>query len=570
MSQQPLDVSVYKAWLANNPDLKGTDDYKSVQMNFFAAGGKSDELEALSDFMRDKSTSQLERLGGAIAYVWYKGSDIAASMGVKGVPAAIGQVVGKRVAGGVGQRVGGAIGAGVGSVADQMRRGKPVTMGETVADVTSGFINPRGVFGTAATNVGTEVFQQLVDEGAIDPARIAASTGMAVVGQKLANKLDAKQIREINPKDAVYAYRYRALQDVKPYNIVVSPAEIERGSSMFNTFAGTDATTIMASKQNQNGFQRMVREQGKFETDPKKLQSNSLAFEPSTRRYGIKMDNGEIDLQITKASAPYQEIKEISKLVNEETQLFAEQKLRNGKYVTSYTTPEGLDAMRGAGQALDKLKVSHREIRNEYKKMDAGDPNAYARIQALKEQVGILEAQIDSAAVAASIVNPAHKDLLERLNAARTDIAVLHTIDNATDTNGLVSPKLLAMQRDSGVPTTGNIEKIALFHNAFKSSAQNAMESGPVVAQGATPAYTSRNIAQGNTQGVLSGGFPVLSELSREYLLSRGIQDIVSQPRVNVPSSVAGTLARQSSMLASVPQEEDVAGLQEFLSRQAR
>lgn len=570
MSQKPLDVSVYKAWLANNPDLKGTDDYKSVQMNFFAAGGKSDELEALSDFMRDKNTSQLERLGGAIAYAWYKGSDIAASMGVKGVPAAVGQVVGKRLAGGVGQRVGGAIGAGVGSVADQMRRGKPVTMGETAADVTSGFINPRGVFGTAATNISTEVFQQLVDEGAIDPARVAASTGMALAGQKLANKLEAKQVREINPKDATYAYRYRAFQDVKPYNIVISPAEIERGSAMFNTFAGVDATTIMASKQNQNGFQRMVREQGKFEVDPKKLQSNSLAFEPSTRRYGIKMDNGEIDLQITKASAPYQEIKEISKLVNEETQLFAEQKLKNGKYVTSYTTPEGLDAMRGAGQALDKLKVSHREIRGEYKKMDAGDPNAYARIQALKEQVKVLEAQIDSAAVAASIVNPAHKDLLERLNAARTDIAVLHTIDNATDTNGLVSPKLLAVQRDSGVPLTGNLEKIALFYNAFKSSGQNAMESGPVVAQGATPSYTARNISQGKAQGFLSGGFPVLSELSREYLLSKTMQNVMSQPRISIPSNMPGTLARQSSMLASVPQEEDVAGLQEFLSRQAR
>lgn len=96
------------------------------------------------------------------------------------------------------------------------------------------------------------------------------------------------------------------------------------------------------------------------------------------------------------------------------------------------------------------------------------------------------------------------------------------------------------------------------------------MESGPVIAQGATPSYTARNISQGKTQGFLSGGFPVLSELSREYLLSKTMQNVMSQPRISIPSNMPGTLARQSSMLASIPQEEDVAGLQEFLSRQAR
>lgn len=553
MNEQPLSPGVYKAWLAAHPDLKGTDDYKSVEANYLAAGGKSDEVEALGEFMRDKNTSQLERLGGALAYVWYKGRDVAASAGVKGAPAAAGQIIGKRVAGGFGARVGAGTGALVGSVADQLRRGKPVTAGETVADVASAVANPRSVWGAAATNVSAEVLQQLVDEGAVDPARVAASTGMAVAGQRLANKLDAKGVREIKPEDATYAFRYRALQDVKPHGISVSPTELERGSEMFNRFAGGNATAVMAAKRNQNAYQKMVREQAGFEVDPKKLKMNSLAFEPSTRRYGIDMEDGEIDLQVEKASAPYREIKEISKAVNEETKLFAEQKLKNGKYVTSYTSPEGLDAMRGAGAALDKLKVSYRAIRDEYKKMDAGDPNSFARIQALKDQVKSLEGEIDAAAVAASTVNESHKNLLSRLNEARTNISVLKAIDNATDTNGLVSPRLLALQRDGGVPLTGNLEKLALFHNAFKASGRNSLEAGPLQFEGATPAYTARNVAMGNQTGLLSGGFPFLSEGAREFLLSGPVQNRISVPRSGFPATPGGTLARQAGMMASIP-----------------
>jgi hypothetical protein len=224
--------------------------------------------------------------------------------------------------------------------------------------------------------------------------------------------------------------------------------------------------------------------------------------------------------------------------------------LKNGKYVTSYTTPDGLEAMRSAEDALREIRAVRRSMKEEFGKLADGDPNARLRIEALKESEGKLEGRIEAAATAAAIVNPAHENLLERLKEARQKIAVLKTIDTATDTNGLVSPRKLSLQRESGIPLTKNLEKIALFYNAFRDEAQSAIDAGVINAGGASSNFTLRNL--GSKTGWLAGGVPVVGDAARKTVLSDRVQNQFVNPRMVEELNAGTTLLRQGSMLGSM------------------
>lgn len=546
MEEKLLDAKVYKAWLDSNPDKQGSDDYKAIEAAHLAAGGLSPEIEAVKEVVLDPKSGPMEKLGAMIPYVYYKGRDLVTSAGIRAAPAVVGQYLGQRYGGDLGGRAGAGAGALGGSIYDQLRTKGSVSAGETVADVGAAMVNPRGALKAGAVGAGAAATQQLIDEGQIDLSRVAQAGTTAGVLSAATKKAIPPKFEMAKPDDQ-YLYRYRAFQDVKNYGVKVNPAELERGSAAFNQFAGEDAMSVAAAKSNQNAWQSMVRQQAEMEVNPKKTNNKTLAFEPSTRKYGIEMDDGDLDKKIYEVAAPYRKIDEISKAVGEEIKLMAEQKLKNGKYVTSYVSPEGIDAMKGASANLKQLKEVRRQQKVELAKMDAGDPAAMDRFKALKDTESGLESKIEAAAVASG--EPGLKD---DMVTARKKIAVLKTIDNATETYGLVSPKKLFAQREAGVPITGNLEKIALFYDAFKPSGQEAVAAGLNKMPGTAANYTARNIMMKNVSGVLSGGFPFISEGARSYILREAAQESYSKPRMVMQPQGAGEMAaRQASMALS-------------------
>lgn len=546
MEDKLLDKGVYKAWIDSNPDKKGSEEYKAVESAFLAAGGLSPEIEAVKEVMLDPKTTSVERLAALAPWTYYKGRDLVTSIGARAAPAALGQFIGQRYAGPAGGRIGAGVGSLAGSVYDQMRTKGEVSLGETMADVGSAVMAPRGVVRSGLVGAGASAVQQVVDEGRVDLGKVgqAASVSTATaagIKQAMPPKL------VVNPRDADYAYRYAAFRDVKPYGVKINPAEIERGSQAFSQFAGEDAMSVMAAKQNQNAWQKMVREQAGLETDLKRLRKNSLAFAPATNKYGIDLDDSEIDRKIAVEAAPYRKIEEISKKVEEEVGLIAQQKLKNGKYVTSYVSPEGIDAMRGAAQNLKELRSVRKQQKAELAKMDAGDPMARDRFIALREAESGLESKIEAAAAASG-----EKGLLDDLKVARQKIAVLKTIDNATESYGLVNPKKLFQQYEAGVPLSGNLKKIAMFYDAFKQSGEEAVAAGLIKMPGTAANYTARNAMQGKASGLLSGGFPILSEAARNYIMRDAAQERYAFPRiVSAPATIQEMSVRQASMAAA-------------------
>lgn len=546
MDDKLLDKGVYKAWIDANPDKKGSEEYKAVESAFLAAGGLSPEIEAVKEVMLDPKTSSVERLAAIAPWAYYKGRDLVTSIGARAAPAALGQFLGQRYAGPIGGRVGAGVGSLAGSVYDQMRTKGEVSLGETVADVGSAVAAPRGMLKAGMVGAGASIAQQAIDEGKVDLGRAAQAASVATAtAAGIKRAMPPKQ--EIPTRDSDYAYRYAAFRNVKPYGVKINPAEIERGSPAFSQFAGEDAMSVMAAKQNQHAWQKMVREQAGLETDIKRLRKNSLALAPATKKHGIDLDDSEIDRKIYDEAAPYRKIEEISKKVEEEVGLIAQQKLKNGKYVTSYVSPEGIDAMRGAAQNLKELRSVRKQQKVELAKMDAGDPMARDRFIALKEAESGLESKIEAAAVASG-----EKGLLDELKSARQKIAVLKTIDNATESYGLVNPKKLFQQREAGVPLSGNLEKIALFYDAFKQSGEEAVAAGMMKMPGTAANYTARNVAQAKASGLLSGGFPILSEAARNYIMRDAAQQRYAFPRIiSAPATIQEMAARQASMAAA-------------------
>jgi hypothetical protein len=200
--------------------------------------------------------------------------------------------------------------------------------------------------------------------------------------------------------------------------------------------------------------------------------------------------------------------------------------------------------MATAKENFTKLRQLRRDIKKE---VNSSDPAARERIEAMRALESSLEEKIDVAAVASG-----KPELLNQIKEARQKIAVLKVVDLATETWGQVNPEKLFKLREAGFPLTGNLEKIALFYDSFKpSSAINTTSNSGGF--GVNPSFTTRQAAMGRPEGLLSGGFPVLSDAMRDYLLSKGSQKNLSKLRpYKAPDSATLAAARQAASLASL------------------
>ena len=532
---------ILKNWLDANSDKKGTPDYQAVQLGY-------DRLMRVASYKQELSTANRAEVAGIVAdYLLNVGKDFAKAAAIKGGPAAIGQFIGgqlgQRVAGQagrrVGERVGGGVGAGLGSVAFQMQQGGGVRAGETLTDIVSGATQLRGMTTSGLTGMALDIVRQKIDSGDVDLTEAAAAGAGAMAGSQIANRIAGN---ETLPQDAMMVNRIKAFEDVRPYGVVVNPAELATELTFTQRVGVPSSVSARAAHINQASWQKMVREQAGLPLE------GDLTFKTTSYKLGAKNKIlGTIDEKIEEVSQPYRDISEISNGTLQEVELQGKGQLQNPKYLRANVTPEGVDAMLNAKNNLQNLKEVRFQRKQLSKRAATGDPEARANMRALLEQEQFLEGQLDKAAIASGDLG-----LVDRLTKAREEIAVLKAIDDATTTYGTVDPSVLSALRESGAPLTGNLERIALFYDAFKPSATEIVQAGPAQGMGISMAYTTRNIATGNPAGGVAAGIPVISEAVRDYLLAESQQRAALRPVITQrPDTVAAALARQGATLGA-------------------
>lgn len=532
---------VLKQWLDANPDKKGTPDYETVKMGY-------DRLTRIAGYKQELVTANKAEVAGVVAdYLLNVGKDFAKAAGIKGGPAAIGQVLGgiagERVAGRagrkIGERVGGAVGAGAGSVAYQVSERGEVRGGETLTDIAAGALQTKGLTTSGLTNMALDVVRQKIDEGKVDWESAAAAGAGAAAGSMIANRIAGN---EVTPQDAMMVNRIKAFEEVRPYGIVANPAELATELTMMQRVGVPSAISAKAAHVNQAGWQKMVREQIGLPLE------GDLTFQPTTFKLGKQNKVlGTLDVKKEQVSQPYRDIADISKGVAEEIKLQSQGQLQNPRFLRANVTPEGVEAMLKAKENLEALKQMRYQRKGLAKKAAMGDPEARTNMRVLLEQEQALEGQLDKAAIASGDLT-----LVDRLTKAREELAVLNIVDDATTTYGTVDPAVIYAFREAGAPLTGNLEKIALFYDAFKPSATEIVQAGPVQGMGVSMAYTARNIATGNPTGGIAAGIPVVSEAVRDYLLAPNQQQAALRPVITQrPDSATAALVRQGSRMGA-------------------
>lgn len=529
------DPQRYKAWLDANADKADTDNYKAVE----AAYNEASRIAAAKQEWA--AGNPVERAGVLAANIVPKLQETAIAMGVKGAPAAAGEMLGRRFGGPVGARVGGALGAGVGSVAEQVRqRGiGGIRAGELGADVLAGAIQPKSLMGAGATGAALDVARQAIDEGQVNLKNVSVAGAGAMAGAAAGRAMAGKQP---DPLDVgLNEYRYQAWKDVEKYGVKVSPMELDRGLGMATRVAGPNQLATKAAHNNQLAWQKMAREQVGLPTD-----TTVLAFKPSYRGPDGKKVKGTIDAEIEKNWGPYKEIEDISKSISKEYEDFKAGKSDGGKFLKQGLNDEQIGKVAFAADALESLKSARHALKQALRKKEAGDPNAGADIELQKGRIQRIESTLEEVAQIAG-----KPELMERLAKARARIAELHALDNATTAYGAVDPKLLYSQMESGVPLTGNLQKMANFYAAFRGSGSEFVQAGPISAQGQAVNYMARNVVQGNPEGGIAAAVPMLSESVADFLLSAPMQRRFMQQRVNPVETGASAFLRQAGILGS-------------------
>lgn len=535
------NLETLKNWLDTNSDKKGTPDYNAVQLGY-------DRLLRISGYKQELKTANRAEVAGIVAdYMFNVGKDFVKAAAIKGGPAALGQFLGgqlgERVAGKAGrkagERIGGGVGAGVGSVVFQTQRGEGIKGGELMTDIVSGATQMRGMTSSGLAGMALDIVRQRIDEGKVDLGEAAAAGAGAMAGAQISNKIAGS---EILPEDAMMANRIRAFEDVRPYGVVVNPAELATELTFTQKVGVPSSVSARAAHMNQAAWQKMVREQAGLPIDA------DLTFKTTSYKLGSKNKIlGTIDEKIEEVSQPYRDISEISAGTLQEVELQNKGQLKNPKYLRANVTQEGVDAMLKARDNLQGLKEVRFQRKQLARRAATGDPEARANMRALLEQEQFLEGQLDKAAIASGDLG-----LVDRLTKAREEIAVLKAIDDATTTYGTVDPSVLSSLREAGAPLTGNLERIALFYDAFRPSATEIVQAGPVQGMNIPMAYTTRNIATGSPAGGVAAGIPIISEAVRDYLLAESQQRAALRPVITQrPDTMAAALARQGTTLGS-------------------
>lgn len=554
MSQDnsPLPATEYQSWLNANADKQGTDEYKTVQRAYDAAK-ILEERQELKKIWNDPQTTPAFRASIMGAYAINKAQEFALSALTRGGMSAAGQIAGRRVGGPVGERLGAAAGAVLGGITDSALQGQPINPVELAGEATAAAVNPRSVMGSAATAAAVNAATQAIQTGKVDPSAVSAAGGTAASGA-LMSKVAAPGVGK-PVVDPMQQARYDIFKELRKYGVKANPAELERGSQVINTIAGVQQLSVDASKANQRAWQIMAREATELPTQGR------LYFKPTRFVEGKGYIRGDIDEQIHKVSEPYRQLSALSKEAADELEAIQSGAPVRSKFWAKNPPKDVAEAVLSAKSNVEELKRVRFETKKAFDEQNKGIPGAREKIELLKEQEAMLEVQLEKAAAASG-----KPKLLDELKQARPKIARLKSLDMATTSYGFVDPAMLSKLREAGVPLEGNLEKIALFHDAIRGSAQEAVGLGATAIPNINTSYTGRNIAQGNRAGLFSGGMPVVSAAIRDFILNtEPVQNRFARPKPDVaPQSLTQAFASKATLLpaSTITPDEAIAAME--------
>lgn len=497
-----------------------------------------------------ENLSPMERVGLlALSLPKYVKEEVvgkAEGVAERAIPPALGQFLGRvtRIPGL--DRLGGAIGGAGGELLAEVREGGDIKPGRVLAAAGSGAITGKPLAGAgmnevtkeglkyAGAGLGGELAAEIVDEGKLDPSRLAAAAGSSFVGAPAARALSSRSVVQ-TPDDALNALRDQTFRDVRKWGVVVPPSELGKGSDMLASAAGKAATQQQAAKMNQFAWQKAARE--------------DIGLSPQ----GVPIRPSELKDLRTELGAPYREIqtiqREAKQHLDERLRALAKESDPHAAMIAMEqpAMKESLSILNTLASAdVDALKSARNAAQRSRRAFFAGDPNAYEPWQTAKAQAEQLEDAIERAA--ASLKD---ETLLSRLKESRQAIAKTYSVEDALNVgNGFVDPLSFGRQLANGEPLTGNLEKIGKFQLAFR---REAVEAGRVPAPGVGNLGSQLSVgmaSQGDAPGMIGAvANATIGRAARPFLLSDMVQDAMLNPveRQNFAAVMARYLAENEA-----------------------
>lgn len=210
-------------------------------------------------------------------------------------------------------------------------------------------------------------------------------------------------------------------------------------------------------------------------------------------------------------------------------------------YPISGPTPQAPEALLSEWRDTN---LRAKQYWNEFQRQ--GNVKAYDSYQELKLKSANLETAMEDAANQGG-----RPDLIPELRNARTEIAKIHDVERALNTDrGEVSALDLAKAKDRGVPLTGELETAAQMGNAFPKSVQRPENIG-------SPGVNNLNSmiggGAGGVIGAMLGGGPIGAGIGGAVgtVATPAIQSLVRALLLSKPyQNTLGTSGNMSTALA--------------------
>jgi hypothetical protein len=441
------------------------------------------------------------------------------TMGIRGGATAAGQMAGQQLGGPIGKRVGGSVVAALASFVDQVRKikqGKQDKMnyGEIASDAYSAATGSRNPLFNAGHNIVSETGRSLIDEQKLPSMGSMSSAGAAgAAGTYAANKITGESLK---PRDILFKYRNEVFADLRKDGIKVNPVELGRISPVVAALAGPAALSRDVSMSNAYVVQKLVRQD-------LGLPAVEKPFRPRRIDARGNVIPGEIDEEIKKAWKPYEDIQNISKQAAMEMEDL--QKTGNHGPILKKVISGGGDisSVLDAASTLDSLKSMRDRLKDAYQNRNT--EGGYAAWIDLKGKVAALEDKLDEAVLSVS-----GQKFKPELDAARKKLAIAYTVRDSTNGYGLTEPKALFDAKSNGVKLTGNLDRLADFHEAFDTETMRAAEAASSLGMALPVNYLSKQAANTNAAGLIPAVLPDVSSAIRGRLLSEASQNKLTLP----------------------------------------
>lgn len=467
------------------------------------------------------ATTPGERFGVMVSGAGAKAVDMLTTMGLRGAPAALGQVLGQRQFGKPGAVVGGAIGGAVGSAADQARlmaQGKQenFSMGQLAGDTLSGAITKRGVAANTLGNVAAANVESLVDKGemadmgrnmmAASTAAVSAPLSVAMTG----SKIPAEQIRRSKEDQT-----YRMAMD---RGYVLDPS-LSNPKSKANTalvqIAGQPQLQKDLVRTNQQVTNNIAREE--------------LGIPFMVGGENLPIDDGLLLYNRWQVSEPYRQIAQLS--------------------------PDAPNVLKDLGKKRFQAKTLWRKYNQD------GDQKYADMASEADEAAEKLESRLEEIAVKAKA-----EELLPQMREARRILAKNHVVDSAYNKGtGDVSAKVIGRIYDRGaIKLTDGLEVVGRLENAMpqvmRDVAGTQSPGGGHLRTWMTGAAGAYGYSQGGVPGaMMAAGAAAYGDVPlRKFLQTEQYQRLAAVPRYNMQPNAeefADALARLSLQTAGRRQD---------------